>query len=109
MSKDHTELGCVRWASRRGVGEPNPSRKSKTSGANGDRNWRTQKYIKNITKYKYESTCQKAEANRQSGTARSATVTEQESFNDWGGAGMSQICPRFGMGRHENSPSQGLI
>ena len=26
-----------------------------------------------------------------------------------GGAGLSQICPRLGRGRHENSPSQGLI
>ena len=25
-----------------------------------------------------------------------------------GGAGMSQICPRFGRGRHENSPFRGL-
>ena len=26
-----------------------------------------------------------------------------------GGAGMSQLCPRFGRGWHENSPSRGLI
>ena len=33
-----------------------------------------------------------------------------ESFHDWEGeAGMSQIYPRFGRGRHENSPSRGLI
>ena len=35
--------------------------------------------------------------------------TFSEPFIDWGGTGMSQICPRFGMGRHENSPSRGLI
>ena len=30
----------------------------------------------------------------------------EESFNDWGegGRGMSQVCPRFGKERHENSP-----
>ena len=33
----------------------------------------------------------------------------RESSNDWGGAGMSQNCPRFGRGRHENSPFRGLI
>ena len=32
-----------------------------------------------------------------------------ESFNDWGGAGMSQFCPRFGRGRNENSPYRGPI
>ena len=32
-----------------------------------------------------------------------------ESFNNWGVWGMSQICPRFGRGRHENIPFRGLI
>ena len=31
------------------------------------------------------------------------------SFNNWGGGGMSPLCPRFRRGRHENSPSRGLI
>ena len=32
-----------------------------------------------------------------------------EPFNEWGGAEMSQICPHFGRGRHENRPYRGLI
>ena len=32
-----------------------------------------------------------------------------ESFNNWGRRRMSQFCPRFGRGRHENCPSRGLI
>ena len=33
-----------------------------------------------------------------------------ESFNDLGGgAGTSQLCPRFGRGRHESIPYRGLI
>ena len=39
-------------------------------------------------------------------TAEEVTV---ESFKYWGGAGMSQFCPRFWRGRHETSPSRGLI
>ena len=41
-SKHQTHLGRVRWASRRGEGEPNPPRETKNSGANGGRNWRTE-------------------------------------------------------------------
>ena len=42
VSKHQTQLGRVRWASRRGEGEPNPPRETKNSGANGGRYWRTQ-------------------------------------------------------------------
>ena len=42
MSKHQTQLGRVRWASRRGVGDSNPPRETKNSGANGDMNRRTQ-------------------------------------------------------------------
>ena len=38
-----------------------------------------------------------------------AALAAEESFHDWGGAGMSQNRPRFGRGLHENSPSRGLI
>ena len=49
VSKYQTQLGRVRWASRRGEGEPNPPREAKTSGANGGRNRRTEGYVqKNI-------------------------------------------------------------
>ena len=41
VSKQQTQLGRVRWASRRGEGEPNPPRET-NSGANGGRYWRTQ-------------------------------------------------------------------
>ena len=48
MSKHQTQLGRVRWASRRGKGEPNPPRETKNSGANGGRNWRKEVYVENI-------------------------------------------------------------
>ena len=44
VSKHQTQLGHVRWASRRGEGEPNPSRETKNSCANGGRNWRPEVY-----------------------------------------------------------------
>ena len=46
VSKHQTQLGCVRWASRCGEGEPNPPRETKNSGVNGGRNWRTEVYVK---------------------------------------------------------------
>ena len=33
------------------------------------------------------------------------TDSNNESFNDWGGARMSQFCPCFGRERHANSSS----
>ena len=42
VSKHQTQLGRVRWVRRRGEGEPNPSRETLNSGANGGRYWRTQ-------------------------------------------------------------------
>ena len=49
VSKHQTQLGRVRWASRRGEGEPNPPRETKNSGANGekleDRSVCTRSYI----------------------------------------------------------------
>ena len=47
VSKHQTQLGRVRWASRRGEGEPNPPRETKNSGANGGRHWRTEVYVEN--------------------------------------------------------------
>ena len=38
VSKHQTQLGRVRWASRRGEGDPNPPRETKNSGANGNKN-----------------------------------------------------------------------
>ena len=54
VGKHQTQLGRVRWASRRGEGEPNPPRETKNSGVNGGRNWRTQVYVpKKKKKKKY--------------------------------------------------------
>ena len=53
VSKHQTQLGRVIWASRRGEGEPNPPCETKTSAANGGRNWRTEVYVqKNIKRKK---------------------------------------------------------
>ena len=55
VSKHQTQLGRVRWASRRGEGKPNPPRETKNSGANGGRswrNWRTEVFVQNIIKRK---------------------------------------------------------
>ena len=48
VSKHQTQLGRVRWASRRGEGKPNPPRETKNSGANGGRNWRTEVFVQKI-------------------------------------------------------------
>ena len=45
------------------VGEPDPPREAKTSGANGGRNWRTQAYVIIII-IKMHSTCHEVEAQR---------------------------------------------
>ena len=45
VSKHQTQFVRVRWASRRGEGEPNPPRETKNSTANGGRNWKTQVYV----------------------------------------------------------------
>ena len=52
MSKHQTQLGRVRWASRRGEGKPNPPRETKNSGANGGRKWRTEVFVQKIIKRK---------------------------------------------------------
>ena len=52
VSKHQTQLGRVRWASRRGEGKPNPPRETKYSGANGGRNWRTEVFVQKIIKRK---------------------------------------------------------
>ena len=52
VSKYYTQLGHVRWASRRGEGQPNPPREAKNSGANGGRNWRTEVHVQKIMKIK---------------------------------------------------------
>ena len=44
-SKHQTQLGRVRWGSRRGEGKPNPPRETKNSGAKGGRNWRTEVFV----------------------------------------------------------------
>ena len=51
-SKHQTQLGRVRWASRRGEGEPNPPRETKNSSANGGRSWRTEVHVQKIIKRK---------------------------------------------------------
>ena len=48
VSKHQTQLGRVRWASRRGEGKPNPPRETKNSGANGGRNWKTEVFVQKI-------------------------------------------------------------
>ena len=52
VSKHQTQLGRVRWASRRRQGKPNPPRETKNSGANGGRNWRTEVFVQKIIKRK---------------------------------------------------------
>ena len=52
VSKHQTQLGRVRWANRRGEGEPNPPRETKNSGANGSRNWRSEVYVQKVLKRK---------------------------------------------------------
>ena len=52
VSKHQTQLGRVRWASRRGEGKPNPPRETKTSGAIGGRNWRKEVFVQKIIKRK---------------------------------------------------------
>ena len=52
VTKHQTQLGRVRWASRRGKEEPNPPRETKNSGANGGKNWRTQVYVQTNIKRK---------------------------------------------------------
>ena len=53
VSTHQTQLGRVRWAGRRGAGEPNPPRETKNSGANGGRSWRTEvQYVHKIIKRK---------------------------------------------------------
>ena len=52
MSKHQTQLGRIRWASRRGEEEPNPPRETKNSGANGCRNWRTEVFVQKVLKRK---------------------------------------------------------
>ena len=52
VSEHQTQLGRLRWASRRGEGEPNPPREAKTSGANGGRNRRTEVYVQSYKKEK---------------------------------------------------------
>ena len=80
MSKYQTQLGRVRWASRRGEGKTNPPRETKNSGANGGRNWRTQVYVQNLTiKRKYLPEKRGAEGERdgaQHDGKRATTVTE---------------------------------
>ena len=76
VSKHQTQLGRVRWASRRGEGEPNPPRETKNSGANGGRHWRTEAFVQKIIKRKYIF-ARKKEAERENKTARGTTTSEQ--------------------------------
>ena len=39
----------------------------------------------------------------------SCYMCDHTAFNDWGEEGMHKNCPRFGRGRHKNSPSGGFI
>ena len=52
VSRHQTRIGCVRWASRRGEGKPNPPRETKKFGANGGGNWRTKVFVQKIIKRK---------------------------------------------------------
>ena len=45
VSKHQTQLGRVRWASRRGEGKPNPPPETKISGVYGGRSGRTEVYV----------------------------------------------------------------
>ena len=74
------QLGRVRWASRRGKGEPNPPRETKNSDANGGRNGRTDVYVrKTIRRKKHLLEKRGGEGKRdgaQPGDKRTTTVTE---------------------------------
>ena len=76
VSKHQTQLGRVRWASRRGEGKPNPPRETKNSGANGGRNWRTEFFVQKIIKRK-KIVCLKKEEERENETPRGKTTGEQ--------------------------------
>ena len=80
VRKHPTQLGRVRWASRRGEGEPNPPRETKNSGANGSRSWRTEVYVQNfIKRKKYLQGKRGGEGERdgvQHDDKRATTVTE---------------------------------
>ena len=53
VSKHQTQLGCVRWESRRGVGEPNCRCETETSDdASGDKKARIHSYVETATKIK---------------------------------------------------------
>ena len=76
VSKHQTQLGRVRWASRRGEGGPNPPRETKNSGANGGRNWRTEVVcVQKIIKRKND--LHEKEAEKENETACSTTTSEQ--------------------------------
>ena len=82
VSKHQTQLGRVRWASRRGEGEPKPPRETKNSGVNRGRkwNWRTQVYKQKLQqqKTKYMPEKRGAEGERdgvQNNDKRVTTVT----------------------------------
>ena len=52
VNRHQTQVGRVRWASRRGEGEPNTPRENKNLGANGGRNWRAEVYVQtNFKRY----------------------------------------------------------
>ena len=76
VSKHQTQLGRVRWASRRGEGKPNPPRETKNSGANGGRNWRTEVFVQKIIKRK-KMCSRKKEEERENETPRGKTTGEQ--------------------------------
>ena len=84
VSKHQTQLGRVRWASRRGEGKPNPPRETKNSGANGGRswrNWRTEVFVQKIIKSKKNCVLEKRGGEGERDAARhddrrATTVTE---------------------------------
>ena len=79
VSKHQTQLGRVRWASRRGEGKPNPPRETKNSGANRGRNWRTEVFVQKIIKRKKCVLEKRGEGERdvaQHDDRRATTVTE---------------------------------
>ena len=95
VSKHQTQLGRAIWASRRGEGKPNPPRETKTSGANGGRNWRTEVFVQKIIKRKNGVLEKrggegKRDAARQD-DRRATTVTE---LAEWNSSSLPITCGR---------------
>ena len=79
MNEHQTQLGRVKWASRRGEGEPNSLRETKNAGANGGRKWRTEVYVQ---KYIYRKKILARKKRRRGRTRRRAARRQASNDRD---------------------------